>query len=207
MCNFRILTLAVALLLPSASIFAEVGEDQPSKESDDKTPKAVIFQQGDDTVIEANVRAHFLPGSAAAVMIYRKDGASSKRIVDQSSVPACSATRQTDVVCIDRSAADTIRFVYRMAGAPEPSAKYDLAYFISDARRGDIGEILKVAPVIDKDKPDVGEITSSEIREEFRTKINGRPNGEISIAVQFPPDGRSSADIRQFVDGQHKGPL
>ena len=141
-----------------------------------------------------------MPGTSAAVMIYRKEGASSKRIVDQSSVPGCSATTPTDAVCLDREAADTIRFVYRMAGAPEPSTKYDLAYFISDARRGDIAEILKVSPVIDKDKPDVGEITSSEIREEFRTKINGRPNGEITIAVQFPPDGRSSADIRQFVD-------
>ena len=138
MYNFRIFMLAVALLLPSASIFAQVDENRPSKDSDDKTPKAVIFQQGDDTVIEANVRACLLPGTSAAVMIYRKEGASFKRIVDQSSVPGCSATTPTDAVCLDREAADRSLFVYRMAGAPEPSTKYDLAYFISDARRGDI---------------------------------------------------------------------
>ncbi|MBK8303146.1 MAG: hypothetical protein WBC19_10925 [Pyrinomonadaceae bacterium] len=168
----------------------------------DEKGSAVVWQDGDTATIEATVTAQLVPGSQVGIKIYREESKVSKLIANKENVADCDPAPATGDICKIVTADGKLQFRYRTA-VGLGTAKYELGYFISDVKRGDIGQMIRVNEMFAKDKPEVRTLYKSERQEEFRTKIDGRPNGEIKVTVQLAQAFDTlSPEAQEYVEGR-----
>lgn len=186
-------------LLAFFSMYMVVGMNaQGTQDTNDRGSKAVMLERRDGTIIEASVKARLAPASSAAVMIYQIDGKNSKRIVNESSVADCGNDFPVGKVCKSSPSPGLLTFDYTLAQPPDPETKFEIAYFITDADHGDVGEMMKITPVVDAKSTSIDDFAASE-KPDFNTDIERNPNGEIRVKISFPEERRSTPAIREYV--------
>ena len=189
----RSLSLVLAVLICCTLLNAQRADEKAA---------AVVWQEGSTATIEATITAQLVPGSQVGVKVYREESRVSKLILNKDNVPDCGHAPALGEICKVVSDGDKLQFRYRTA-AGSGAAKYELGYFISDVKRGDIGQMIRVNEMFAKDKPAVRTLYKSERQEEFRTRIDGRPNGEIKVTVQLAQAFDTlSPEAQEYVDGR-----
>jgi hypothetical protein len=166
------------------------------------TPTAVLWQNGNVATIEVTIPGSIAAGTGVSLQVYRKDASTSKRIIDKAAVPSCAAALVIDEVCKSSPQPDVIQLFYRFSWTVGSKATYQVAYFFTDDKTGDIGSVIDVSQMFAKEKPEVKPFDVAEkAKGVFRTTIRGTPNGEISISIHPAADpGTMPADTKKFIE-------
>src|SRR5438128_1609812 len=70
---------------------------RPSDDEEKSAAKAVLWQSGDITTIEATVSGRIAAGTSATVEIYEREAGRSKRILNNDDVPDCEKAAMADI--------------------------------------------------------------------------------------------------------------
>jgi hypothetical protein len=153
--------------------------------SSQRPSSAIAWTSGGLSVIEADLSATLTPGSAVAVRVMRTEAETTRTVAKSEDVPTCTGPHSAGELCKEIEGG-RVSIKYWAAVETGQKCSYSLVVLFTDAKKGDVAQILKPDDIIAVDKAIVRPLYKSEVSD-FKIVhiiVHHDPNGEILVSIR-----------------------